>query len=590
MSPINPASQSAVRPVKLLIVGGVAGGASAATRARRLSEDAEIILFEKGPDVSFANCGMPYYAGGVIDSREKLVVTTPERLRRRFAIDVRTRHEVLAIDRDSRRVRVRELETGREYEESYDRLVLAPGAVPVTPEVPGIDLPGIFTLRALEDIDHIKAGIDAGLKRAVVVGGGFIGLEFAENLVHRGVATTIVELQQQLLPPLDAEMTTPILASLVRHDVDLRLGDSAVAFEQVGQGLEVCLASGERLPAGMVVVGVGVRPLNTLAVEAGLEIGPRGGVRVDEQMRTSDPAIHAVGDVAEIREAIFGEPAQIPLAGPANRQGRIAADAVFGRESRYRGTQGTSVVGVFEVTAASTGFSEKQLRREGRHYRKVYVHPANHAGYYPGAESMTLKLLFDPQPGPRQGRILGAQAVGGHGVDKQIDVIAIAIQSGLTVYDLEETELAYAPQYGSAKDPVNMAGFVAAGLLRGDHPQADMETVLEPGFAERSQAGEAEIPLDVRTPEEFARGHLPAAINIPVEELRARLGELPRNRRVLCYCQVGYRGYLATRILLQHGFDVANLGGGYKTFRLHCPDEHAAADGRATRQAAAVGR
>jgi NADPH-dependent 2,4-dienoyl-CoA reductase/sulfur reductase-like enzyme/rhodanese-related sulfurtransferase len=551
--------------MKLLIVGGVAGGASAAARARRLSEDAEIILFERGPDVSFANCGLPYYVGGEIAQRQKLLVVTPERMRARFNLDVRTRSSVEAIDRSAKKIRVHDLASGHEYEEAYDKLILAPGAAPLRPPISGIDLPGIYTLRNLQDVDRIKQRVDDGVRQAVVVGAGFIGLELVENLVGREITTTVVELQDQVLPPFDKEMTTPIAEHLAAKGVSLLLGDSAEVFEQSADGLIVRLKSGRQLPAQLVILGVGVRPENKLAVEAGLEVGPRGGIRVNEHLQTSDPDIYAVGDAIEVKDFVLGVPTQVPLAGPANRQGRIAADHIFGRDARYRGTQGTAIVRVFERTAAMTGASEKALQRVGRAYRKVYVHPAHHAGYYPGAETMALKLLFAPDTG----RILGAQAVGGNGVDKRIDVLAVAIQAGMTIYDLEEMELAYFPQFGSAKDPVNMAGFVAAGLLRGDHPQTDMAAILETPPEERP------FLLDVRTPTEFAAGHIPNAVNIPVDELRSRLSELPRDRQITAYCQVGQRGYLATRILLQAGFKAANVGGGYKTYRLFQPETKA---------------
>ena len=548
--------------MKLVIIGGVAGGASAAARARRLSEHAHIVLFERGPDVSFANCGLPYYVGGEIAERDRLLVVTPERLRSRFGLDVRTRTSVESIDRPAKKVRVRDLASGREYEEPYDKLILAPGAAPLRPPIPGIELPGVFTLRNLQDVDRIKGRVDQGVERAVVVGAGFIGLELAESLVRRGVATTVVELQDQVLPPFDKEMTTPLTEHLAAKGVSLLLGQSAEAFEPTPGGLDVCLKSGLRLSAQLVILGVGVRPENKLAVEAGLAVGPRGGIRVNDHLQTTDPDIYAVGDAIEVKDFVTGEPTQVPLAGPANRQGRIAADHIFGRRGdRYRGTQGTAIVGVFDKTAAMTGASEKALKRAGRAYRKVYVHPTHHAGYYPGAEAMTLKLLFDPETG----RVLGAQAVGGAGVDKRIDVLAVAIQAGMTAFDLEEAELAYAPQYGSAKDPINMAGFVASGLLRGEHPQVDVEAILDP------PPGPRPFVLDVRTPEEFAEGHIPEAVNIPVDELRNRLGEIPRDREVAAYCQVGQRGYLATRILLQAGFGAANVGGGYKTYRLHRP-------------------
>jgi NADPH-dependent 2,4-dienoyl-CoA reductase/sulfur reductase-like enzyme/rhodanese-related sulfurtransferase len=547
--------------MKLLIVGGVAGGASAAARARRLSEDAEIILFERGPDVSFANCGLPYYLGGEINEREKLLVTKPEMLRSRFQLDVRTQSSVEAIDRTAKRVRVRDLASGRGYEEAYDKLILATGAAPFRPSIPGIDLPGVFTLRSLQDTDRIKEMMDRGVKQAVLLGGGFISLELAENFVRRGISTTVVEKNDQILTPFDNEMTTPILQELADNGVSLLLGQLAEALERTAEGLIVSLNSGKRLPAQLVVFGVGVRPENKLAVDAGLEVGPRGGIRVNEFLQTGDPDIYAVGDAIEVTDVVFGEPTQVPLAGPANRQGRIAADNIFGRATRYRGTQGTAIVGVFGRTAAMTGASEKALRRTNRPFRKVYVHPTHHAGYYPGAEAMTLKLLFDPTTG----LLLGAQAVGGAGVDKRIDVLAVAIQAGMTVFDLEEMELSYAPQYGSAKDPINMAGFVAGGLLRGDHPQVDVEAVLAAPAPERA------FLLDVRSPQEFASGHIPGAVNIPVDDLRSRLGELPRDRKIAAYCKVGQRGYLATRILQQAGYSAANVGGGYTTYKLFRP-------------------
>jgi NADPH-dependent 2,4-dienoyl-CoA reductase/sulfur reductase-like enzyme/rhodanese-related sulfurtransferase len=547
--------------MKLLIVGGVAGGASAAARARRLSEDAYIILFERGPDVSFANCGLPYYLGGEIAERDKLLVVTPERLRTRLNLDVRVQTSVERIDRVAKKLHLRDLASGREYDEPYDKLILAPGAAPLCPPLPGIDLPSIFTLRNLQDADRIKARIEQGVRQAVVIGAGFIGLELVENLVRRGIATTVVELQDQVLPPFDKEMTTPIAKELAAKGVTLLLGQSADAFESAADGLVVRLNSGLRLSAQLVVLGVGVRPENKLAVDAGLKVGPRGGIRVNEHLQTSDRDIYAVGDAIEVKDFVTGDPAVVPLAGPANRQGRIAADHIFGRTARYRGTQGTAIVRVFDKTAAMTGVSEKVLKRSKRSYRKVYIHPAHHAGYYPGAQPITLKLLFDPETG----KVLGAQGVGGEGVDKRIDVLAVTIQAGMTVFDLEEMELAYSPQYGSAKDPINMAGFVAGGLLRGDHPQVDVEAVLA------VPATESPYLADVRTPEEYADGHIPGAVNLPVDDLRLRLSELPRDRRIAVYCKVGQRGYLATRILRQAGFDAANVGGGYQTYGLLNP-------------------
>ncbi len=550
--------------MKLLIVGGVAGGASAAARARRLSEDAEIVVFERGPDVSFANCGLPYYIGGEIAEQDKLLVTTPERLLQRFKLDVRTRSSVEAIDRKAKKVRVRDLASGRDYEETYDKVILATGAAPFRPSIPGMELPGVFTLRHLDDTDRIKAQVDRGVKQAVLLGGGFISLELAENLIRKGISTTVVEKNDQILTPFDKEMTTPIVQELVKRGVTLLLGQAAEAVEQTANGLTVCLNSDQRLPAQLVIFGVGVRPENKLAVDAGLAVGPRGGIQVNDHLQTSDPDIYAVGDAIEVKDVVSGDPTQVPLAGPANRQGRIAADNVFGRLVTYRGTQGTAILGFFDRTAAMTGASEKVLRRTNRPFRKVYIHPTHHAGYYPGADAMTLKLLFDPTTG----RVLGAQGVGGAGVDKRIDILAVAIQAGMTVYDLEETELCYAPQFGSAKDPINMAGFVAGGLLRGDHPQVDVEAVLAAPVAEKP------FVLDVRTPEEFSAGHIPGAVNIPVDDLRSRMGELPRDRKIAAYCQVGQRGYLATRILMQKGFSASNIGGGYKTYKLFQPDAH----------------
>jgi len=550
--------------MKLLIVGGVAGGASAAARARRLSEQAEIIMFERGPDVSFANCGLPYFIGGEIADRDKLLVTTPERLQSRFRLDVRTRSNVEAIDRVARTIRVKNLVTGREYEESFDKLILATGAAPFRPPLPGMDLPGVFTLRTLQDTDHIKQRVDQGVKQAVLLGGGFISLELAENLHRRGIAITVVEKNQQILTPFDPEMTTPIVAELAKKGIALLLGESAEAIEQSAAGLVVCLSSGQRLTAQLVIFGVGVRPENALAIGAGLAVGVRGGIQVNEYLQTSDPDIFAVGDAIAVQDVISGESTQVPLAGPANRQGRIAADNALGRMVKYRGTQGTAILGFFDRTAAITGAAEKTLRRAQRPFRKVYIHPAHHAGYYPGAEAMTLKILFDPTTG----QLLGAQGVGGAGVDKRIDVLAVAIQAGMTVFDLEEMELAYAPQYGSAKDPINMAGFVAGGLIRGDHPQIDLDEVLT---ALASSTAEPPFLLDVRLPTEFSAGHIPGAVNIPVDDLRSRLSEIPSGRKIVTYCQVGQRGYLATRILIQAGFPVVNIGGGFKTFQLFQP-------------------
>lgn len=541
--------------MKIVIVGGVAGGASAAARARRLSETAEIIVFERGPEPSFANCGLPYYIGGEIAERKKLLVAPKQMLIDRHRLDVRTLQSVEAIDRAAKRITVKSLADNSIYEESYDKLILSPGAAPLRPQIPGVVLPGIYTLRDLADADRLHEVVQRA-QRGVVVGGGFIGLEMAENLVRRGVQTAVVELADQVLPPWDREMTTPIAEHLRASGVELLLGDSAEQFAaESNGGLRVQLKSGRELSADVVVLSVGVRPENALATAAGLDVGPRGGIRVNEHMQTSDQDIYAVGDAVEVRDFVTGEPIQVPLAGPANRQGRIAADHIFGRDSFYRGTQGTAIVGVFGMAAAMTGLSEKALVRLGRTYEKIYLHPANHAGYYPGAERISLKLLFDPG----DGKILGAQAVGGAGVDKRIDVLAMAIQRGMTVFDLEEAELAYAPQIGSAKDPVNMAGFIAAGVVRGD-----VRVVHVPSLSQLLEQG-AQL-VDVRTPAEFEGGAIPGAVNIPVDNLRERLSELLRQRPVIAYCQVGMRGYLASRILMQQGYDVANLSGGYTTY------------------------
>lgn len=546
--------------MKLVIVGGVAGGASAAARARRLSEAAEIVVFERGPDASFANCGLPYYIGEEIRERDKLLVTKSGVLKDRYRLDVRTGTEIVAIDRAAKAVRAHRLADGAEYGESYDALILAPGAAPVRPPIPGIDLPGIHTLRNLVDVDRIKAAVDRGITRAVLVGAGFIGLELAENLIRRGIETTLVELQDQVLPPLDREMTAPIAQALRGRGVELLLEESAEAFRTSADGLEVVLKCGKAIGAQLVVVGIGVRPENRLAVEAGLAVGPRGGIQVSDRMETSDPSIFAVGDAVEIRDFVSGSPAQVPLAGPANRQGRIAADNVFGRDSRYRGTQGTAIVGFFDLVAALTGPSEKLLKRGGMKYEKVYIHANQHAGYYPGARPMAMKVLFEPATG----KLLGAQIVGQDGVDNRINVLATAIQAGMTVFDLEEAELAYAPQFGSAKDPINMVGFVAANLARGDYRQVHIDD-WDGGLA-----SEAAL-IDVRTAGEHASGAIPGAVNIPLEELRERLDEIPRDLQIVVHCQVGMRGYMAALILQQAGIPAANLGGGYKTYRLFHP-------------------
>jgi NADPH-dependent 2,4-dienoyl-CoA reductase/sulfur reductase-like enzyme/rhodanese-related sulfurtransferase len=546
---------------KVVIVGGVAGGAGCAARLRRMDETAEILLLDRGPHVSFANCGLPYYVGDVIRQESKLLLASPQLFHDRFRIEVRTRHEVLSIDREARAVAVRDLATGREYRESWDALVLSPGASPIVPPWPGVDLPGIFTLRSVPDSNALRAWIDEKKPtRAVVVGGGFIGLEMAENLVHRGMEVTLVEMAAQVLPPLDAEMAEYARQRLVERGVRVVLGDAVSAF-QTGPGgsLAVRTRGGATYEAGMVVLSIGVRPETGLARAAGLEIGARGGIRVNEQMQTSDPRIFAVGDAVEVRNVVTDQWELIPLAGPANRQGRIAADVLCGRAARFRGVQGTAVCGFFDLTAAMTGASEKSLRRAGMDdFECVWLHPGHHVGYYPGAQTMHLKLLFRKS----DGRLLGAQAVGGAGVERRIDVIAAAIQMKATVHDLEEAELCYAPQFGSAKDAVNMAGMIASNVVRGD---AELAPWAEVG------RGDAFL-LDVREPAEFSAGAIPGAVNIPLGSLRARLDELPREREIRVNCGVGQRAYYACRILSQNGFRARNLSGGISTWKVMHPE------------------
>lgn len=540
---------------RILIIGGVAGGASCAARTRRQSESAEIIIFDRGPFVSFANCGLPYYVGDVITDEKKLLVANTELFKHRFNIEVRLENEVLEIDRDAREISVKDLNSGQVYRERYDALVLAPGASPLRPPLPGIDLPGIFALRTIPDSRRIREWIvERQVQQAVIVGGGFIGLEMAENLVKRGIAVTLLEMLPQVMPPLDPEMVTPVHDRLTANGVQLRLGDGVTGFEQTREGtLIVSTKSGEKHPADLVILGIGVRPETKLAKDAGLEIGDRGGIRVNEQMRTNDEHIWAVGDAVEVRDWVTGEWILIPLAGPANRQGRVAADAICGRDTTFRGVQGTTVCGVFGLIIATTGASEKTLKRVGMAYEKVYLHPGHHVGYYPGAKPIDMKLLFSPQ----DGRILGAQAVGEEGVEKRMDVIAMALQNRATVFDLEEAELCYAPQFGAAKDPVNLAGMVAANVLRGDAPIIHWDKLAE----------DEALLLDVREIGEFEAGHVEGALNIPLTQLRDRVHELPKDQKIAVYCQVGQRAYYATRALRLQGFDAHNLTGGFKTYK-----------------------
>ncbi len=545
---------------KLVIVGGVAGGATAAARARRLSEDAQIVVLERGPDVSFANCGLPYHIGGQIPQRRKLLLQTPDSLHDRYNLDVRVRNEVLAIDRDKKEVTVRDIAGDRTYREPYDKLIISTGAAPIRPPLPGIDHSRIFTLRNIPDTDAIKKVVDDGAASAIIVGGGFIGLEMAENLRERGLAVHVVEMLDQVMPPIDREMATAVHQTLALNGVELSLGDAVETFADSGGRVAATLKSGKTLTADLVVLAIGVRPESKLAQEAGLPVGDRGGIKVNEQMQTADPDIYAVGDAVVVTDFVTGADVQIPLAGPANRQGRIAADNIFGRRAAYRGTQGTSIVRIFDLTIGITGSSEKVLRRAGVEYEKVYIHPAQHVGYFPGAEQMHLKLLFARDTG----RILGAQITGAEGVDKRTDVLAVAIQSGMSVYNLEEVELAYAPQFGAAKDPINMAGFVAANSLKGD---------VKHCHADEIDNHENAILLDVRTREEYSAGTIPDAVLIPIDELRERYTELPKNRRILVHCAVGLRGYIGARILSQLGYDAWNLSGGYKTWRAFHPEK-----------------
>ncbi len=541
---------------RVLIVGGVAGGASCAARLRRLDESAEIVVFDRGPYVSFANCGLPYYVGNVIPDERNLLVASAETFRERFNVEVHTDTEVTAVDRAVRSITTHDVHSGTSQQQRYDVLVLSPGAAPIRPQLPGVDLPGVFAVRNIPDSRRIRAWIaDRDAKRAVVVGGGFIGLEMVENLIHRNLSVTLLEKLSQVMPPLDPEMAVPVMDHLEDRGVRLHLGDGLARIDSGdGNGLIVVSEKGARLPADLVILAIGVRPETALAQTAGLRIGARGGIVVDAQMRTSDPHIWAVGDVVEVQDVLSGQETVLPLAGPANRQGRVAAESIAGRATHFRGVQATAVVGVLGMTVASTGASEKGLRRAGMTgFEKVYLHPGHHAGYYPGAQPIHLKLLFSVP----EGRVLGAQAVGTEGVEKRIDVIATAIQLNGTVHDLAEAELCYAPQYGAAKDPVNLAGMLAENVLNGDMPLADWGRL---GMTDA-------LLLDVREPNEFAAGHIPGSLNLPLSQLRRRFGELPRDREIWISCGVGQRAYYATRFLAQLGYRPRNLSGGYTTYK-----------------------
>ncbi|MBN2401423.1 MAG: FAD-dependent oxidoreductase [Spirochaetes bacterium] len=541
--------------VKLIIIGGVAGGATAAARARRVDEFAEIILFERGEYVSFANCGLPYYIGNTIKHRNELLVTTADALRDRYKIDVRVFSEVVKIDRDKKEVHVKDNSSGKTYIESYDKIILSPGAEPVKPPLEGIDNENIFRLRSIPDTDLIKSYVDKKKpKSAVIVGAGFIGLEMAENLVERGVKTTVIEMLDQVLAPMDFEMAAIVQNHIEEKGVKCILGRAVKSFRKSKSGLIVSTDDGNEIECGMVLLSIGVRPENKLAKDAGLDTGERGGINVDETMRTSDPDIFAVGDVVELKDIVTGLPVMTQLAGPANKQGRIAADNALGRKSVFKGTQGTAIVKIFGLTAAVTGAGGKTLAKNSIPYRACYVHPASHATYYPGAGTVSLKLLFSPV----DGRVLGAQAAGTDGVDKRIDVLALAVRGGMTVYDLEAFEHAYAPPYSSAKDVVNIAGFVAANILKGD-----VETV---NWNEIAGLGSEYVFIDMRDKDEVSdTGIFRKAMHIPLNDLRKKLPELDRAKKYIAYCATGLRSYIGCRILTQHGFSAKNLSGSYST-------------------------
>lgn len=542
--------------MKTVIVGGVAAGASTGARLRRLDESAEIVILERDHYVSFANCGLPYHIGGEIPERDSLLLQTPESLAESLALDVRTGQDVVRIDRDAKEVEVRDEKEGRTYRESYDKLVLCPGAEPVRPPIPGADDPRVEVLRNIPDMDHIIAQLERGASSAVVVGGSYIGLELTEAFRSRGLHTTVVEGAERLMPWLDPEMTRILDFHVRTHDVDVRLGTLAKGVRRIaGDRFALDLSDGTTLETDLVVMAAGVRPNAGLARDAGLEIGPLGGIVVDAQMRTSDPDVLAAGDAVETSHFLTGEPVLSMLAGPANRQGRIAADTIAGRDSEYRGTQGTGIVKVFEMTAGGTGMTESQLQAAGIEYRKVYDHHNGHAAYYPGTSPLFLKVLFSPG----DGRLLGGQVLGWDGVDKRVDVLAVAIRAGMTVYDLEHLELGYAPPYGSAKDPLNMVGFLGANLLRGDIDLCYPEEF--PDVVDRVTV------LDTRTQAEFDAWHVPGAVLIPYTELRRRLAEVPRDKPVYTYCRSGFRSYIAYCVLRQNGFEgVKFLSGGMMTY------------------------
>ena len=542
--------------MKTIIIGGVAGGASAAARLRRMDEQAEIVLLEKGPHMSYANCGLPYHLGKIIPERNWLLVMTPENFRARFNVDVRVNHEVTAIDRAKKTVKVLNRQTGAESEERYDKLVIATGSSPIQLKLPGIDLPEVLPLWTLEDMDRIAKKLDAGARRAIVVGGGFVGMELAESLRHRGLEVTLLEMGRQLLPTMDEEMSSLLAEELRLAGIVVELGATVSAFAPAeGGGVTATVKDGRAWTADVVALCVGVKPNSALAQAAGLEIGPKGHVVTDAQMRTKDPDVFAVGDVVSVVDPVFGGTTAVPLAGPANRQGRIAADNVLGRSRRYEGTFGASVVKVGKLTAASCGHTEARLKAMGQPYRKVYLHAGSHAGYYPGATTLHIKLLFGDD-----GKIYGGQVVGAEGADKRADVLATAMRAGLDVRQLAELELCYAPPFSSAKDPITVAGMIATNALDG---------VTTLAYADALPDGA--LLLDVREPAEVAQGTLKGAVNVPLHKLRSRAFELPKDRKIVIFCQVGLRGYVAERILKQLGYDVANLSGGYLTWKQYQP-------------------
>ncbi|SCN24320.1 Coenzyme A disulfide reductase [Clostridium sp. N3C] len=539
---------------KILIVGGVAGGASAAARIRRLDESAEIIMFERDEYISFANCGLPYYIGGSIKEREKLLVQTPEAMKRRFKIDVRINSEVISVNTEEKTVKVK-TKDGEEYEESYDYILLSPGAKSLKPPIPGIENKKIFTLRNVADTDKIKAVVDSkNIRKAVVIGGGYIGVEMAENLIDGGLEVTLIEAAEHILAPFDDEMSAMAEKELVEHGVNLILKDGVKAFQEKEGSLEVTLSSGTIVKADMAILAIGVMPDTAFLKNSGIQLNERGHIITDEHMRTNVDGVYAVGDAVVVKDFVTGEKAAIPLAGPANRQGRIAADNICGLDTTYKGSQGTSIIKIFDMTAASTGANERTLKKYNIPYKVIYVHPNSHASYYPGASQLTIKLIFNDE-----GRILGAQVIGYDGVDKTIDVFATVMRLKGTIYDLTELELAYAPPYSSAKSPANMAGFVAENLLQGRMEVfrwEDIDGELNDNFQ----------LIDVRTEIEYENGHLDNAILMPVDDLRNRLQQLDKDKETYLYCQVGLRGYIATRILEQNGFKVKNMTGGYRTY------------------------